>query len=78
MFTTLSFRIGSFCIFEVTAGDSIQIYTGVVWVFANISGMISILPDGTINSINQNFASMLFGYSEIDLIGQVPHASSYT
>ena len=40
-------------------------------MFANISGMISILPDGTIHSINQNFATQLFGYTEMDLIGQV-------
>ncbi|XP_077990691.1 PAS domain-containing serine/threonine-protein kinase-like [Glandiceps talaboti] len=45
-------------------------YTGVVWVFANISGMITFLPDGTMHSINHNFALMLFGYAQQDLIGQ--------
>ena len=47
------------------------IYEGVIWVFANISGMITFLPDGTIHSINNNFALMLFGYSQSELIGKV-------
>ncbi|XP_070533468.1 PAS domain-containing serine/threonine-protein kinase-like isoform X2 [Ptychodera flava] len=46
------------------------IYTAVVWVFTNISGMISFLPDGTIHSINHNFALMLFGYSQDELVGK--------
>lgn len=44
---------------------------GVVWVFANIQGMITFLPDGTIHSINENFALMLFGYTQQELIGKV-------
>ena len=44
---------------------------GVVWVFASISGMITILPDGKIHSINNNFAMMLFGYSQEELEGKV-------
>lgn len=44
---------------------------GILWVFSNISGLVTMLPDGTINSINENFALMLFGYSRADLIGKV-------
>ena len=48
-----------------------ELYVGVVWVFANISGMITILPDGTIHGINNNFALMLFGYTAETLEGKV-------
>ncbi len=46
-------------------------YCATVWVFANISGMITLLPDGTIHSVNHNFALMLFGYSQEELMGKV-------
>ena len=48
-----------------------DVYMGLIWVFANISGMITFLPDGAITSINNNFALMLFGYSAEELIGKV-------
>lgn len=51
--------------------DSESVYVGILWVFSNISGLVTMLPDGTINSINENFALMLFGYSRADLIGKV-------
>lgn len=48
-----------------------SVYVGILWVLSNISGLVTMLPDGTINSINENFALMLFGYSRADLIGKV-------
>ena len=51
--------------------DDGRVYTGVVWVFSNISGMITFLPDGTIQSINRNFSLMLFGYTQEELVGKV-------
>ena len=51
--------------------EDVDMYNATFWVFANISGMITLLPDGTIHSINHNFALMLFGYSEEDLVGKV-------
>ncbi len=51
--------------------EYVDVYLGVVWVFANISGMITFLPDGTIHSINNNFSLMLFGFSSDELIGKV-------
>lgn len=51
--------------------DGESVYVGILWVFSNISGLVTMLPDGTINSINENFALMLFGYSRADLIGKV-------
>ena len=50
-------------------------YEGIVWVFTNISGMITFLPDGSIHSINNNFALMMFGYSSQELIGKVSNYS---
>lgn len=52
-------------------GGSPAVYRGVVWVFANISGMITVLPDGSIHSCNTNFSLMLFGYSQTQLQGKV-------
>ncbi|ELT87971.1 hypothetical protein CAPTEDRAFT_201682, partial [Capitella teleta] len=46
-----------------------EVYKGEVWVFANVSGLITILPNGQIHSINDNFALMLFGYRKEELIG---------
>ena len=53
------------------AVDDEEVYIGTIWVFANISGMITFLPDGTINNINNNFALTLFGYTASELIGKV-------
>lgn len=59
-----------------TAADSspvapvASLYRGVVWVFANISGMITVLPDGSIHSCNTNFSLMLFGYTQNQLQGK--------
>ncbi|CAN7998919.1 unnamed protein product, partial [Ixodes hexagonus] len=46
------------------------VYRGIVWVFANISGMITVLPDGCIHSCNTNFSLMLFGYTQSQLQGK--------
>lgn len=56
---------------ESVKDDRESVYVGILWVFSNISGLVTMLPDGTINSINENFALMLFGYSRADLIGKV-------
>ncbi|XP_071508045.1 PAS domain-containing serine/threonine-protein kinase-like [Diadema antillarum] len=52
----------------VSLGD--QLFCASVWVFANISGLVTILPDGTIHSINSTFSVMLFGQPKDDLIGK--------
>jgi len=54
----------------------VTVYRGVVWVFANISGLVTFLPDGTIHSINENFALVLFGYSQDQLVGKVRFINS--
>lgn len=55
-----------------------QGYSASVWVFSTISGLITLLPDGTVYGINHNFALMLFGYGKTELLGKVgpPWAAS--
>ena len=70
-FYTRAASVGSDGEDHASEADDVDLYNATVWVFANISGMITLLPDGTIHSINHNFALMLFGYSEEDLVGKV-------
>ncbi|CAH1252945.1 PASK [Branchiostoma lanceolatum] len=51
-------------------GKSSPVYSGTVWVFTNISGMITLQEDGTIYSVNHYFALALFGYPQADLVGK--------
>lgn len=46
-------------------------YHASVWVFCTISGLITLLPDGTIYGVNHSFALMLFGYGKTELLGKV-------
>lgn len=46
-------------------------YSASIWVFSTISGLITLLPDGTIYGINHSFALMLFGYGKTELLGKV-------
>ena len=46
-------------------------YSASIWVFTTISGLITLLPDGTIHGINHSFALMLFGYGKDELLGKV-------
>ena len=62
-------RIVSFL--EGLSSDKGVLFEATVWVFANISGMLSFLPSGSIHSINDNFSLMLFGFTQHDLVGQV-------
>ncbi|XP_032967226.1 PAS domain-containing serine/threonine-protein kinase isoform X2 [Rhinolophus ferrumequinum] len=47
-----------------------QGYAASVWAFSTISGLITLLPDGTIYGINHSFALMLFGYGKSQLLGK--------
>lgn len=46
-------------------------YWASIWVFCTISGLITLLPDGTIHGINHSFALTLFGYGKTELLGKV-------
>lgn len=58
---------------EAEAGQaaSEQGYSASIWVFSTISGLITLLSDGTIYGINHSFALMLFGYGRTELLGKV-------
>ncbi|XP_008136955.2 PAS domain-containing serine/threonine-protein kinase [Eptesicus fuscus] len=57
---------------EAEAGQaaSEQGYSASIWVFSTISGLITLLSDGTIYGINHSFALMLFGYGRTELLGK--------
>ncbi|XP_042895540.1 PAS domain-containing serine/threonine-protein kinase isoform X3 [Parasteatoda tepidariorum] len=59
---------------ESFSGDQLRselpAYEGTVSVFSTISGMITILPNGSIHSCNTNFSMMLFGYAQSELVGE--------
>ncbi|XP_062374700.1 PAS domain-containing serine/threonine-protein kinase [Sardina pilchardus] len=46
------------------------LYSGTVWLFAPLSGLLTLSPDGCIHSINNYFALMLFGYRKSELMGK--------
>lgn len=46
-------------------------YKAFMWVFANVSGLLSISSNGTIMSCNSNFMRIFLGYMEEDLKGKV-------
>lgn len=46
-------------------------YYGTVWVFAPLSGLLLLHPDGTICSINDHLALSLFGYNKGELLKKV-------
>ncbi|GFS51752.1 hypothetical protein NPIL_417251 [Nephila pilipes] len=60
------------CSKEKLNEDHVQevFYEGTVWVFSNISGLITLLPDGTIHSCNTNFSLLFFGYTQDELVGK--------
>ncbi|XP_044523608.1 PAS domain-containing serine/threonine-protein kinase [Gracilinanus agilis] len=49
---------------------SVFIYSASLWIFTTISGLITLLPDGTIYGINHNFALTLFGYEKGEVLGK--------
>ncbi|XP_058890193.1 uncharacterized protein LOC117416766, partial [Acipenser ruthenus] len=50
-------------------------YSGTIWVFTAISGLLTLRSDGTIHSANNNFPLMLFGYEKAELQGKVEVSS---
>ncbi|XP_071348850.1 PAS domain-containing serine/threonine-protein kinase [Trachinotus anak] len=45
-------------------------YSGTVWVFTPLSGLLLLHPDGSISSIHNHLALSLFGYSKDELLGK--------
>lgn len=46
-------------------------YSGTVWVFAPLSGLLLLHPDGSICSIHDYLALGLFGYNKDELLKKV-------
>lgn len=46
-------------------------YVCTVHVFCALSGLLTLWPDGSIRSINENFSLMLFGYASAELQDKV-------
>ncbi|XP_072474897.1 PAS domain-containing serine/threonine-protein kinase isoform X2 [Notamacropus eugenii] len=55
---------------EGLEASSLHIYSASLWIFTTISGLITLLSDGTIYGINRNFALTLFGYEKADVLGK--------
>ncbi|KAI4809739.1 hypothetical protein KUCAC02_018604 [Chaenocephalus aceratus] len=45
-------------------------YSGTVWAFAPLSGLLLLRPDGSIYSIHNHLALRLFGYDKDELMGK--------
>uniref|UniRef100_W5MFV0 PAS domain-containing serine/threonine-protein kinase n=1 Tax=Lepisosteus oculatus TaxID=7918 RepID=W5MFV0_LEPOC len=56
------------------SGQTLQgsgpVYTANVWVFPAVSGLLILHSDGSIHSVNDNFALVLFGYRKTELVGK--------
>ncbi|XP_010793654.1 PAS domain-containing serine/threonine-protein kinase isoform X3 [Notothenia coriiceps] len=54
---------------EPSSGPALE-YSGTVWAFAPLSGLLLLCPDGSIYSINNHLALRLFGYDKDELMGK--------
>ncbi|XP_036410808.1 PAS domain-containing serine/threonine-protein kinase [Megalops cyprinoides] len=46
------------------------VFSGTVWVFTTLSGLLTLRPDGSIHSINDSFSTVHFGYRKSELKGK--------
>lgn len=53
-----------------SSGPSLE-YSGSVWAFTPLSGLLLLHTDGSIYSIHNHLALSLFGYSKEELLGKV-------
>lgn len=55
------------------SGDSsvaVVSYSVIVWVFSNMSGLLVLNPDGTVEQCNHHFTHIMFGYTQAQLAGK--------
>lgn len=45
-------------------------YSVIVWVFSNMSGLLVLAPDGTVEQCNHHFTHIMFGYTQAQLVGK--------
>ncbi|CAM4588551.1 unnamed protein product [Leuciscus chuanchicus] len=61
---------GKSCPGGVLSPSAGVLYSGSVCVFAPSSCLLTLLPNGTIHSLNNPFSSLLFGYNSSQLLGK--------
>lgn len=47
------------------------VYSGSLWTFVPSSTLLTLFPNGTINSINSIYCPLLMGYHMTELLGKV-------
>lgn len=57
--------------------SSVEEYYGSITVLSSISGLITLLPDGSIKGLNGTFSRFLFGYDRTQLLGKVGICHTY-
>ncbi|KAG7272268.1 hypothetical protein CRUP_008518 [Coryphaenoides rupestris] len=55
---------------NVSSSPSAAVYSGAVWALAPLSGLLLLLPDGSISAVHGHLALSLFGYTEDELLGK--------
>ncbi|MED6248557.1 hypothetical protein ATANTOWER_001908, partial [Ataeniobius toweri] len=55
---------------DALSTEPLSEYSGTVWAFAPLSGLLLLWPDGSIFSIHNHLALSLFGYSKDELLGK--------
>lgn len=51
------------------SSNASHLYLITIWVFQNISGLLVINENGTIESCNHHFSMLMFGYSQTKILG---------
>ena len=47
------------------------LYKGFMWVFANVSGLVTVSKNGCVTGCNDNFLRVFLGYYENELLNKV-------
>ncbi|KAM4605277.1 PAS domain-containing serine/threonine-protein kinase [Polymixia lowei] len=55
---------------SVLSPRSALVYSGTVWAFAPLGGLLLLRPDGAVHGVRDRLALSLFGYSEDELLGK--------
>ncbi|PIO16344.1 hypothetical protein AB205_0115730 [Aquarana catesbeiana] len=67
----VTFPLSLTLIEDFTEGvSSVEEYYGSITVLSSISGLITLLPDGSIKGVNGTFSRFLFGYDRTQLLGK--------
>lgn len=56
---------------DADSSVAVVTYSVVLWVFSNMSGLLVLNPDGTVEQCNHHFTHIMFGYTQSQLVGKV-------